>query len=322
MPLHGSASVAAGEARSRSPCGRPGRSGRPASSTVSPSQSSATETTRWRWPDVSPLTHCSCRLRLKYVASPVARVRPSAARSIQASMSTSPVAASCAIAGTSPPASKATAVERVGVRGGVVGHECHCAASGAGGCIRQSRRQSLRWAACQPSILRAPSGPNCATCSKKWVRTSPRCARAGPPATSPRTWSSARAGPTPRWESWAGRWPRGPRRSRTTPRRSPTRSWSHWCAPARRSGRTSGCPGWTGSSTRSSTTCTTRMSAAAAPAGRSGISTPTLSDFLWDRLKLAGRGWFGKVKGGVDPGPHRRRRRRAQGQVRRLRRSP
>jgi uncharacterized protein (TIGR03085 family) len=26
---------------------------------------------------------------------------------------------------------------------------------------------------------------------------------------------------------------------------------------------------------------------------------PALQDFLWDRLKLAGRGWFGRVKGGV-----------------------
>lgn len=26
---------------------------------------------------------------------------------------------------------------------------------------------------------------------------------------------------------------------------------------------------------------------------------PALSDFIWDRLKLAGRGWFGKVDGGV-----------------------
>ncbi len=26
---------------------------------------------------------------------------------------------------------------------------------------------------------------------------------------------------------------------------------------------------------------------------------PELQDFLWDRLKLAGRGWFGSVKGGV-----------------------
>lgn len=26
---------------------------------------------------------------------------------------------------------------------------------------------------------------------------------------------------------------------------------------------------------------------------------PALSDFIWDRLKLAGRGWFGNVKGGV-----------------------
>ena len=33
------------------------------SRTVSPSQSTATETTAWRWPDVSPLTQYSPRLR-------------------------------------------------------------------------------------------------------------------------------------------------------------------------------------------------------------------------------------------------------------------
>lgn len=37
--------------------------------------------------------------------------------------------------------------------------------------------------------------------------------------------------------------------------------------------------------------------------GRSGWTPraldPDLSDFLWDRLKLAGRGWFAHIKGGV-----------------------
>lgn len=37
--------------------------------------------------------------------------------------------------------------------------------------------------------------------------------------------------------------------------------------------------------------------------GRTGWTArtldPDLSDFLWDRLKLAGRGWFAQIKGGV-----------------------
>ena len=39
-------------------------------SSVSPSQSSRTSLTHWRWPEVSPLTQYSWRLRLQYVARP------------------------------------------------------------------------------------------------------------------------------------------------------------------------------------------------------------------------------------------------------------
>ena len=69
-------------------------------STVSPSQSSATDLTYWWCPDVSPFTQYSRRLRDQYVARPVVSVRCSASSSIQASMSTSPVSNWRTTAGT------------------------------------------------------------------------------------------------------------------------------------------------------------------------------------------------------------------------------
>src|SRR5215213_3649247 len=60
--------------------------------------------TSWKWPLSSPLRHSLLRLRLKYTARPVRTVSSNASRFIHASMSTSPVSASWAMAGTSPPA--------------------------------------------------------------------------------------------------------------------------------------------------------------------------------------------------------------------------
>src|SRR3954471_2586806 len=74
------------------------------SSTVSASQSTYTPRTSWTCPLSSPLRHSLFRLRLKYTARPVRTVSSNASRFIQASISTSPVSASWATAGTSPPA--------------------------------------------------------------------------------------------------------------------------------------------------------------------------------------------------------------------------
>src|SRR5690242_12576778 len=66
----------------------------------------------WRtasvFPDSSPLRHIFARERLQKCACFVARVFSSASRFAQANMRTCPVAASCAITGTRPAASKAT----------------------------------------------------------------------------------------------------------------------------------------------------------------------------------------------------------------------
>src|SRR5215831_15223810 len=64
-------------------------------------------------PEVSPLRHSAPRERLQKYASPEASVRSSASRLAQATIRTIPVAASCAITGTSPAASKRTAPIRV-----------------------------------------------------------------------------------------------------------------------------------------------------------------------------------------------------------------
>src|SRR4051794_20172800 len=71
-------------------------------STVSPSQSRATDLTHCWWPLVSPLTQYSWRLRLQYVQRPVVRVRCSASSSIHPTIRTSPVSHCCATAQTRP----------------------------------------------------------------------------------------------------------------------------------------------------------------------------------------------------------------------------
>src|SRR5882757_867376 len=62
-------------------------------------------TTRWVWPEVSPLRHNALRERLKYQASPVAMVLRRASSFICATISTSPFAASVATQVTRPAAS-------------------------------------------------------------------------------------------------------------------------------------------------------------------------------------------------------------------------
>ena len=57
-------------------------------SRVSPSQSSRTSRTHNVLPEVSPLTHSRCRLRLQNVARPVVSVRCSASSFIQPTIST------------------------------------------------------------------------------------------------------------------------------------------------------------------------------------------------------------------------------------------
>src|SRR5947208_7514818 len=69
------------------------------------SQSIRSSTTRWVWPDLSPLRHSASRERLKYQASPLSIVLRSASSFICATISTSPVAASVATQVTSPDAS-------------------------------------------------------------------------------------------------------------------------------------------------------------------------------------------------------------------------
>src|SRR5262249_36896193 len=78
------------------------------SSTTSLSQSRRISCTCCTWPDSSPLNHSLPRERLKYTARPSSAVFARASRSIQANISTSPVAASWAITGTSPWASHRT----------------------------------------------------------------------------------------------------------------------------------------------------------------------------------------------------------------------
>src|SRR6516162_4046561 len=69
-------------------------------------------TTRWTWPEVSPLRQSVWRERLKYQASPVSMVRASAAAFICATISTSPVCASVATQVTRPSASNLGASAR------------------------------------------------------------------------------------------------------------------------------------------------------------------------------------------------------------------
>src|SRR5438128_220808 len=65
--------------------------------------------TCWTWPEVSPLRQSVRRDRDQKCDCPLARVASRAARSIHATMRTSPVSASWTTAGTSPWASKAMA---------------------------------------------------------------------------------------------------------------------------------------------------------------------------------------------------------------------
>src|ERR1700755_3036986 len=62
-------------------------------------------TTRWVWPELSPLRHSALRERLKYHASPLAIVLRKASSFMWATISTSPVAASVATQVTRPEAS-------------------------------------------------------------------------------------------------------------------------------------------------------------------------------------------------------------------------
>ena len=80
-----------------------GPAGSTRSRIASPSQSSRISTTASVLPEVAPLCQYSCRERLQNHASPLSRVRRSASSSIQASISTRPLAASCTIAGISSP---------------------------------------------------------------------------------------------------------------------------------------------------------------------------------------------------------------------------
>ena len=52
-----------------------------------------------KWPEVSPLVHSRCLLRLQNVTRPLDRVAASASRFMYASISTAPLSASCTIGG-------------------------------------------------------------------------------------------------------------------------------------------------------------------------------------------------------------------------------
>src|SRR5574340_9298 len=78
------------------------------SSTTSLSQSRRVSLTFCTWPDSSPLRHSLLRERDQYTPRPVRAVSSSASRFIHATIRISPLAASCAIAGTSPCASHLT----------------------------------------------------------------------------------------------------------------------------------------------------------------------------------------------------------------------
>src|SRR3989338_2905665 len=71
-------------------------------SMTSPSQSSRISFTFWICPDSSHLCHSFLRERDQYTASPFCQVSLNASRFIHAIISTRPLAASCAMAGTNP----------------------------------------------------------------------------------------------------------------------------------------------------------------------------------------------------------------------------
>src|SRR4029079_5048165 len=75
---------------------------RTCSRTVSRSQSVVAETTSSRFPEVSPLVQSWLRVRLKNVTYPARSVCSNASRFMKPSISTSPLPASCTIAGNSP----------------------------------------------------------------------------------------------------------------------------------------------------------------------------------------------------------------------------
>ena len=90
------------------------------------------------WPEVSPLTQYSCRLRLQYVARPVVSVRASASSSIQPSISTSPVSCCCTTAGTSPSAER---LRRSAIAGSSeVGHRESMTSQPSSRAVTQHRR--------------------------------------------------------------------------------------------------------------------------------------------------------------------------------------
>src|ERR1700761_9621079 len=107
---------------------------------VSASQSSATDLTHCWWPEVSPLTQYSWRLRDQYVQRPVVSVRCSASSSIQPTISTSPVSYCCATAATRPLASRLSRAAIFGSRfdgrtASVIFDTLFCSASGARRCL-------------------------------------------------------------------------------------------------------------------------------------------------------------------------------------------
>ena len=161
----------------------------------------------------------------------------------------------------------------------------------------------------------APNAPRYATCSTSSARTPRRSARAGPPSTSPPTWSCANAGRTRRAASCSSRWPDTPPGAgvlkakhryaglvellRSGPRRDlrparPGRPQHRW-----------------------STSSTTRTYAARSGTGSHVSSPPTWSETLWKQV--AGRRPLFLRRSPVGVVLHRigrrRRPRRAQGRA-------
>src|SRR5258706_5530505 len=91
-------------------------------STVSASQSSRSSRTFCTCPDCSPLRHSRLRERDQYTASPFSAVCSSASRFIHATVSTRPLAASCATAAIRPSLSHGTSSSQAFIRGPSVSH--------------------------------------------------------------------------------------------------------------------------------------------------------------------------------------------------------
>ena len=156
-------------------------------SSVSPSQSSRTSTTRWRWPEVSPLTQYSWRDRLQYVARPVVSVRCSASSSIQPSISTSPVSCCCTTAATSPSALRLSRAAMAGSSAELVAHAPPVSAIVAAGVTaallgdparragrRRRRRPRRTSSACGPRWTTRPRSTT--TTSSAFSAVESRCA--------------------------------------------------------------------------------------------------------------------------------------------------